>query len=83
MSEIKTRESRQRRRLAKLGLRLQKTPARSFLRYYYGSGYQILNDRNIVVSGCREREYMMTLNDVEAFRSTAAVPASGGGSVAT
>ncbi|RWO85753.1 hypothetical protein [Mesorhizobium sp.] len=66
MSEIKAREDRARRRLARLGYRLNKTPSRSWLRAYYGPGYMIL-DGSTVVSGCSDREYSDTLERVEDF----------------
>ena len=70
---IKIREDRVRRRLTKAGFRLNKTPARSWLRYY-GPGYMILDHRNNVVSGCRDRQYQNTLEDVEAFAASHAEP---------
>ncbi|MER9223778.1 hypothetical protein NKI48_34030 [Mesorhizobium sp. M0644] len=66
MSIIKTREDRARRRLARLGYRLNKTPSRSWLRAEYGPGYMIL-DGNTVVSGCSGRQYSDTLERVEEF----------------
>ena len=71
MDDIRNREARVRRALAKRGQRLQKTPARSWLRDEYGPGYQIL-EGNIVVYGCFSREYEATLTEVEdiAFCST-------------
>lgn len=66
MSDIKKREDRARRQLARLGLRLSKTPTRSWLRAYYGPGYQIL-DGTTVIAGCHGREYSDTLERVEEF----------------
>lgn len=62
----KSRENRARRALAKLGLSLRKTPARSWLRTYYGPGYMVLSG-GTVVSGCASREYSDRLEDVEAL----------------
>lgn len=65
-TSVKTRESRARRALDKLGYRLQKTPARSWQRGYYRAGYMILRQYgNTVVAGASQREYEMTLDDVE------------------
>ncbi len=66
MSTEKIREDRQRRRFTKASYHLRKTPARSWLRQYYGAGYMILLN-NFVVDGCGQRAYMMTLEEVEAF----------------
>ena len=68
MPTEKSREDYERRRLAKLGLRLKKSPARSFLTDWYGPGYQILQG-NVVIAGCSSREYQMTLEQVEEFKS--------------
>lgn len=62
----KTRESRARRALAKLGYRLHKTPARSWLRSHYGAGYMI-TENNCIVAGCYNHEYEITLTKVEDF----------------
>lgn len=62
----KSREDRVRRILAKRGLRLEKTPARSWLRHHYPIGYMIVRD-NCVVEGCGSRPYQATLADIEAF----------------
>ena len=43
MTSDKIREDRLRRRLAKAGYRLAKTPARSWLRQEYGPGYMVLD----------------------------------------
>lgn len=60
-------EARARRALAKMDLRLRKTPARSYLRWY-GAGYQIqCRYRNQIVEGVYQRQYAMTISDVEAF----------------
>ena len=65
---LDAREERVRRQLAKLNdYRLEKTPARSYARQWYGVGYQILDDRNTVVEGCGSRQYTMTLEEVEDF----------------
>ncbi|ATQ66900.1 hypothetical protein CQW49_02550 [Methylosinus trichosporium OB3b] len=66
MSE-KIREDRARRALTKAGYRLHKTPARSWLRREYGTGYQIGDQSNAIVAGCVHRQYEMTLEDVESF----------------
>lgn len=65
MEKETTREQRARRRLARMNLRLIKTPARSWLRYY-GAGYMIMNGMT-VVSGCGAHEYSDTLEQVEEF----------------
>jgi hypothetical protein len=69
MSEpsIKVREDRARRALAKHHCRLCKTPSRSWLRKYYGVGYQIIDQSNTVRIGYGTREYEATLKDVEDF----------------
>jgi hypothetical protein len=61
-----TRERSARRQLSRLGFRLEKTPARSWLRREYGPGYQIF-EGNTVVDGCGSREYELTLEAVEAW----------------
>jgi hypothetical protein len=63
----KTREARIRRQLRRHGFILQKTPARSWLRAYYGAGYMITDDRNCVRCGARPHEYSATLDEVEDF----------------
>lgn len=63
----KIREDRIRRRLDKIGYRLCKTPARSWLRAEYGPGYMIVDHTNTVRLGCGGREYQATLADAEAF----------------
>lgn len=65
----KYREDRARYRLRKLGYRLKKTPTRSWLRSYYGPGYQVLDGRNYVIAGCYNREYELTLEQIEDFIS--------------
>lgn len=67
MENLSIRESRARRALRKLDLYLKKTPARSWLRYYYGVGYQVIDYSNTVVAGCATREYQMTIDDVEEY----------------
>ena len=52
---LQVREGRVRRALAKHDLALKKTPSRSWLRQYYGAGYMVINDRNVVVSGAHQR----------------------------
>lgn len=64
----RNRERSARRQLSRLGFRLEKTPARSWLRKEYGPGYDIL-EGNIVVAGCFTRQYEMTLEEVEAWVS--------------
>jgi hypothetical protein len=53
--------------LAKNGYRLCKTPSRSWLRSYYGTGCMIVDQNNCVVSGCGSREYQDNLSQVEDF----------------
>lgn len=69
--DIKIRENRVRRQLARKGYKLCKTPARSWLRAHYGPGYMIVNDRNFVVEGCFSRQYEATLEQVEEFAAEA------------
>jgi hypothetical protein len=66
MLSPKVREDRVRRMLAKKGFRLEKTPARSWLRAHYEPGYMIC-EGNTVISGCLGRAYTDTLEQVEAF----------------
>ncbi len=75
MVTIKIREDRVRRLLGKSGHRLHKTPARSWIRQYYGAGYMISNERGEVVSGCCERQYTDKLDVTEAFALAAAAKA--------
>lgn len=63
----KNREDRVRRALAKHDYVLKKTPARSWLREYYGPGYMIIDDSNTVVEGCSSRGYESDLERVEWF----------------
>ncbi len=65
----KIREDRLRRRLAKTGYRLAKTPSRSWLRQEFGVGYMVVSDRNFVHEGCWSRPYEATLEQAEAFAS--------------
>jgi hypothetical protein len=66
--QTKIREDRARRALVKAGYYLKKTPARSWLRQYYGPGYMILRYYyNDIAAGIGSREYMMTLEEVEDF----------------
>lgn len=58
------REAKARRQLAKWELRLNKAPSRHWTRKEYGVGYQLLKG-NMVVDGCCQREYEMTLEQVE------------------
>jgi hypothetical protein len=63
-SEV-NRESQLRRRLAKAGYRLLKTPARSALRRYRPPGFAVLHAaKNIHILG---DQYSATLKDVELF----------------
>jgi hypothetical protein len=64
-TSLKVREARARRKLLKLGYGLEKTPARSWLRHY-GAGYQI-SQNNFIVAGCYQREYELTIEQVEDF----------------
>lgn len=64
--KLKSREDRVRRKLAKSGHRLNKTPARSSLRQEHGAGYQVTKGRYIVL-GCGARPFMAKLEQVEAF----------------
>jgi hypothetical protein len=64
---IKIREDRARRALAKGGYRLCKTPSRSWLRSYYGPGYEIYDDRNNLVAGNYDKRYALKLEQVEDF----------------
>jgi hypothetical protein len=66
-------EARARRMLTKMGLRLNKAPTRHWTRKEYGAGYQIRNERNIVVAGCGNREYEMSFADVETFIAEASI----------
>lgn len=50
-----------RKLLRRHGYRLEKTPAWHWTRAAYGPGYQILDDRNVIVLGCGSREFEATL----------------------
>ena len=68
---VKTRESRARRALDKMGYRLRKTPARSWLREHYGVGYMIVGTfanvgSNVILSSAGQREYELSLDSVDA-----------------
>ena len=54
-------ESTIRRRLRAKGLRLEKAPARHWTRDWYGPGYMVIDDRNMVVLGASRRPYDGTL----------------------
>lgn len=60
-------ESAIRRRLAKAGFRLQKTPAAHWTRAESGPGYEIVDDHNMLILGSSHRPYDATLNDVREF----------------
>jgi hypothetical protein len=60
------RESRVRSALARMDLRLNKTPSRSWLRSHHGPGYQVL-DGNTIIYGCWSRKYEATLEQVEQW----------------
>jgi hypothetical protein len=65
---LEAHEARVRRQLARLNdYRLEKTPARSHLRKWFGVGYQVVNVHNMVVAGCGNHQYEMSLEDVEGF----------------
>jgi hypothetical protein len=67
-TSLKAREDRARRVLAKYGYVLRKTPARSWLRQYYGPGYMIVEiHRNLVVSGCGSRPYQDRIEGIERY----------------
>jgi|HubBroStandDraft_6_1064221.scaffolds.fasta_scaffold1573324_1 hypothetical protein len=66
-----TRESHACRWLRSEGYRLRKTPSRNWTRYY-APGYMIIDSRNIVVAGACQREYEMTIAEVEAFMAAMA-----------
>ena len=65
MSE-ETTESYMRRKLRSQGLRLEKTPPRHWTRKHYPPGYQIV-ENGIVVAGCCQREYELSLAEVLEF----------------
>ncbi|MDX0193220.1 hypothetical protein GOC06_06920 [Sinorhizobium meliloti] len=60
-------ESKTRRELSKNGYRLTKTPPRHWSREYYGVGYEVVDENNIVVLGSIGHEYSATLEDVQAW----------------
>ena len=64
---LKLREDRARRGLGRLGYRLKKTPARSWLRRCYGPGYMVISEQNHVKMGCASRAYEATIDDVDRF----------------
>lgn len=59
-------ERQLRYQLGKRGWRLEKTPARSWLRYHYGVGYQV-TENNVVKFGCSSRQYEASLAEVRDF----------------
>jgi hypothetical protein len=61
------RETKAHNQLKKRCYRLEKTPARHWTRAEYGVGYQVLDDRNVVIQGCYQREFEMTLEEVEEY----------------
>lgn len=63
---VRISESTIRRRLAKAGFRLQKMPARHWTRHY-GDGFQVIDDRNLLVLGGAQRPFDATLDDVREF----------------
>ena len=68
MTSIKIREDRLRRRLAKGGYSLCKTPSRSWLRHEYGAGYMIADhNRYVVAGGYGLNPYSVSLDEAEAF----------------
>lgn len=71
MLNLSTRESAVRRSLKKQGYSLHKTPARSYLRDWYGAGYMVVDASNTVVLGATHHAYDGTLDEVEAFAATA------------
>lgn len=60
-------ESKIRRQLSKIGYRLKKTPARHYTRTEYGPGYEVIDERNVVVLGASQRESEARLEDVQAW----------------
>lgn len=60
-------ESTIRRRLAKAGFRLQKTPSSHWTRDRYGPGYMVIDDTNTVRLGAGQRPYDAALDDVREF----------------
>ena len=64
---VRRREARLRRTVRKYGYRLEKTPSRHWSRSYYGPGYMLTDDTNTVRWGCNNREYELSLGEVEAI----------------
>jgi hypothetical protein len=63
-----TREARARRILRNLDYRLVKAPSRHWTRDQYGVGYMVVGAfNNTVRSGACQREYELSLDDVEQF----------------
>ncbi|ADH89250.1 hypothetical protein Snov_2903 [Ancylobacter novellus DSM 506] len=60
-------ESTIRRRLAKVGFRLQKTPAHHWTRAEFGTGYEVVDEGDMLILGCSQRPYDATLEDVRTF----------------
>jgi len=68
MNEIKLRENSARRKLAKAGMSLKKTPSRSWLREQFGPGYMVIDIyTNTAVLGAGSHAFDATLDDVEDF----------------
>lgn len=65
-NSIKTRENRLRRLLTRQGLRLEKTPARSWQRHCHPVGYMIMRG-SLVVEGGSSRQWEATLEQAENF----------------
>ncbi len=59
-------ESKLRRQLMNRGLRLEKTPARHWLRREYGEGYMVLAN-NQVVLGCTNHMWDASIGEVSEF----------------
>jgi hypothetical protein len=67
-TDLKAREDRARRALARAGYTLRKTPSRSQQRKYYEPGYSVIeNYTNVVREGCASRMYDATIERVEWF----------------
>jgi len=64
-------ENTLRRHLSAKGYRLMKNPARHWTRSEYGVGYQVVDDRNIIVAGCYQREFDASIEQVAEFAATA------------
>ena len=69
----KNREKQARGLLAMYGYVLKKSPANSWERKYYGPGYMIL-ENNTVKWGCYNRQWDMSLEDVEYIISDLKLP---------